>query len=921
MPGDDPSPQRAVTLTPTKRPAPRGSTAGGRGDGPVGGGFPRVRRRGGPGPTHDPGAQARPASPWSPSPTGAGRSHGPRGRDGRRPGRSRPGRRWPAAGTRGWALALLGFFVGRAAILSDLDPFGLSLVASFGLVARREAAWVALATMAGVGHRAGPAAAAAFGLQAVAVAAAFALWRRRWGVLDRPAAAGVVAVTAFVASLPAPGSWTLPGLVPAGFQAGLAGLLTVLFTQGLAAVVARDVARWAGADPAGLLVLAAAAVAGAARFRIADLELADILAGAAVAGVGAASGPAAGAVAGLSAGAVAALVGPFDPAALGAAGLAGLVAGAFRDFGRAGAAAAYVLGRLAVVLAAPATGAFVPGGPDGPWAGVLAGAAGAGLVALVPRSAWEPVRAWLAGVAGPAPRAGRDLHAEAARRIQHFAAVCSDLARAFKEASPAAAAGTAGGPAGTTGTAEAATGTPANAAPGAPHSADPLVAALTERLCQRCAYYRSCWEQHFFQLHKGTLELLARLEQAGPDAPDDVPAELRRHCRYLDEFVLHAAHLTEVARRDRTWQRRLADLATVIPAQLEGLAAALDGLVRELEGPAGAAVAVEARVADHLRGVGEPVARLTAEAPSPGRLEFTIARHPCETGDACRVRVTPEVGRALGRPVSLVEEGCTWELGAPTCTFHVTASPAIRCRVRAREAVKAGMTVSGDSYVVRETGDGRLLAILSDGTGSGGSAASLSRATVGLVERLLAAGLPTDWVVRTANAVLLARSATDRYSTVDVAVVDLHTATAELLKRGAAPAYLRRAGGLEVIQLPSLPLGVAPEPDTAPAAVGLRRGDLLLLATDGLWGPDGPVRGRRDWVARLLERMTGAGPDEVADALLSEALRRQAGAWADDVTVIAIAVEAAGEPTSCGSGRRTPGRAAVQMSEDRRPGE
>ena len=67
-----------------------------------------------------------------------------------------------------------------------------------------------------------------------------------------------------------------------------------------------------------------------------------------------------------------------------------------------------------------------------------------------------------------------------------------------------------------------------------------------------------------------------------------------------------------------------------------------------------------------------------------------------------------------------------------------------------------------------------------------------SGAAVAMLVRLLEAGLDLDFAVQSVNAVMLLRSDDDRFTTVDLAVVNLYTGQAEMVKAGAPPSFIKR---------------------------------------------------------------------------------------------------------------------------------
>jgi hypothetical protein len=97
-----------------------------------------------------------------------------------------------------------------------------------------------------------------------------------------------------------------------------------------------------------------------------------------------------------------------------------------------------------------------------------------------------------------------------------------------------------------------------------------------------------------------------------------------------------------------------------------------------------------------------------------------------------------------------------------------SSDPPARRALRYEKAIltapRPGRETSGDSCLVRELGDGRLLLALSDGMGSGPRAALQSATAVTLLERLLQAAFPPETAVRMVNATLLLRAPDEAFA-------------------------------------------------------------------------------------------------------------------------------------------------------------
>lgn len=202
-----------------------------------------------------------------------------------------------------------------------------------------------------------------------------------------------------------------------------------------------------------------------------------------------------------------------------------------------------------------------------------------------------------------------------------------------------------------------------------------------------------------------------------------------------------------------------------------------------------------------------------------------------------------------------------------------TATPRFDVEVAVRTA---GLeAANGDRCVWFAGTQCRYYVLLCDGMGTGIGAAEEGRTAAGILRRLLSAGYPTEYALRTLNSLCVLR---DRGGcvTVDLAQIDLQNGRTTLYKWGAAPSYLLTRVGPEKIGTAAAPpgLSVTGVRETVDK-LSLRRGETLILLSDGV---DGEAAMRRGW------ELTDERPGETA----ARVLRYGRGEGSDDATAAVI---------------------------------
>lgn len=402
-----------------------------------------------------------------------------------------------------------------------------------------------------------------------------------------------------------------------------------------------------------------------------------------------------------------------------------------------------------------------------------------------------------------------------------------------------------------------------------------MVARLREKLCENCPSYAACWSGGDGTANRLLCQLLGMaFSGAMPGEQAELPPELGRQCRRAAQIPRRiGALLADYESRRRTEIKR-ARLTALMSAQFDQARALLSLAGGQIEsGPqmdhelarlGRSALEREGLRAEYVYALGgerpEICARLARRADDSDALKRAARSIAAETGE---------------NYICLAPDG-------PEVRF----APPPRCQIRAgwRSVPGRADCPNGDSRAAVRLNDGRILLALSDGMGSGERAGRESAETLRLIARFLQAGVEPCAAIDAINELMLLRSGEDMFSTVDLCIVDPAGASAEFIKLGACRSYLIRAGACVRLEGGRLPLGILEEVRPVRRCVPLMKGDLLVMATDGLESGD-----EDEWIVELLHGVGGDAPQKVCDALVQEALSRPRP-HSDDTTVLAIRV-------------------------------
>lgn len=189
----------------------------------------------------------------------------------------------------------------------------------------------------------------------------------------------------------------------------------------------------------------------------------------------------------------------------------------------------------------------------------------------------------------------------------------------------------------------------------------------------------------------------------------------------------------------------------------------------------------------------------------------------------------------------------------------------------------------GDCAAAFYDGSGRLIAMISDGMGTGGHAAVDGAMAVAMSESLLKAGIGFDSMLQTLNAALMAKSGEESLATLDIVSIDLFTGETELRKAGAAGTVIKRSKRTEYIELSSMPAGIFPDISFVEERRTLDSGDMIVMVSDGV------VAGGSEWLVDLVDNVdSDVDPNLMAEQIIDKARERRTDGHEDDVSVLIL---------------------------------
>lgn len=411
-------------------------------------------------------------------------------------------------------------------------------------------------------------------------------------------------------------------------------------------------------------------------------------------------------------------------------------------------------------------------------------------------------------------------------------------------------------------------------------NADRIYDRAAERVCHNCGLRVYCWDKEREATQADFHRLTDILRKRGFVKESDIEESFCKRCSKVSELARGVNRSYKEYLSLEAARRRVREVRTVVAGQFAGLSDILYDLSEEFG-------SVESYDNDCAEKV---IASLSSEG-------MTVVDCSCRYDGVSGMIVELElyVGKktalSKSRLTQLVSHACGRAFEPPTLSFEqdraravMSELPLFDLEIGSAQHVYDNGELCGDCMNYFNNGAGSVVALLSDGMGSGGSAAVDSNMTVSLMSKLCKAGLSYDCSLAVTNSSLMVKSEDESLATLDMLDFNCFTGKAALMKAGACTTYVKKNSQLIKKEMPSLPLGILNEARFSKEDVTLTKDDLIVMASDGV------MTDSTEWLEKLILSWRDGSAEELASRIVDEAAKRRKNDHDDDITAIAMKV-------------------------------
>lgn len=415
-----------------------------------------------------------------------------------------------------------------------------------------------------------------------------------------------------------------------------------------------------------------------------------------------------------------------------------------------------------------------------------------------------------------------------------------------------------------------------------------VLSDVTDSLCIYCEKSNRCLGYTRHKKYKTASCLLQPARERGVLEPGDLPMHFANKCDYLDSYIQEANQALRMVHIRLEWQNRLAESREAIAEQFRDVGQ----LLQDVQGDTGREDIMpteqKKEVAAVLKRNQISVKKIEQIKKNNGYREV----HLVAKGKRGVCVTTKELANCIS---ALLEKNyvpsteCRHVLSGEYEKIVLLEDTQFHAITGLARVNKEGEAISGDNFSFVRLDSGVMVMTLADGMGSGESACQESTWVIELLETFLEAGVAEKTAIRFINSILVLESEEQRFSTLDMAMINLYTGVCEFVKMGAATAFIKRDSWVETISSSTLPMGVFNRVEYEDISKKLYHGDFIILLSDGVLDA-APCVEKEHFFQEFILSQVCQNPNELAQNILEFAQSQCEQDAMDDMTVLVTGI-------------------------------
>ena len=409
-----------------------------------------------------------------------------------------------------------------------------------------------------------------------------------------------------------------------------------------------------------------------------------------------------------------------------------------------------------------------------------------------------------------------------------------------------------------------------------------MIENLADRVCSNCEMNSKCWGKELNKTFFEFSELIEMFEQG----KGKINKSLKENCVKSNTLIKSCEEFYNTTTVNEVLKERIGEGRQLIAENIAGISQAMDDVINEFTRDVDNCYELDKVLKKALSRKNIAYKNIYSYTDKKGRLKIKMLMENCYGENICGKAILPILKEVLRVPFSISDEGCRINPETNECSVVIEESPKYHMLSYVASIPKDGEKFSGDSFNFGKNKNGIYVIALSDGMGSGPDAGLESSVAIDIIDEFIECGYDEEIAIKAINSIMNMKFSEDeKFTTLDMSVVDLYSGELSVIKAGAVATFIKRYEDVQVISDNSLPFGAVEEIEYKKNKKKLKHGDIVITISDGILDVDKNNIGDYSWLRTYLEKAT-TNPEQLSRDILDKAKKLSDGKVMDDMTVV-----------------------------------
>lgn len=414
-----------------------------------------------------------------------------------------------------------------------------------------------------------------------------------------------------------------------------------------------------------------------------------------------------------------------------------------------------------------------------------------------------------------------------------------------------------------------------------------LINDVANSVCSNCGMRKFCWEKKFYATYHSMFDVISLLEEKVSLTDDNLPKSIREYCINKDTVKKELRSHFEMLRINNMWKNKIVQNRLLVSEQLEGISKIMKDMVKDIYINPTFKEDMEEMIYESLKENRVDVSDVVVAELEKDDIEIYIEIDKAYKETNNKERIKRIASDTVGMPLS--GEYNISQSNNERQRFKLIRSNRYNALTEVISKPNYLNEVSGDNYTFGE-GENAYFAAISDGMGAGKKANNESNVAINLLEKFLEAKFDKELTLKTINSILMLKSNDEIFTTFDISLMDLYTGKLQIIKTGAPATFIKKKDRVEIINSQSLPVGILKDVDFNIYEEYLEDGDIIIMMSDGVLEANEELENTERWMKGIIGHINSLNPKTIGEKIIKAAEDASGGKAKDDMTVLVTKV-------------------------------